>query len=253
MVELVLASRVAVVGERLRGELAGLTEPADVALVRVERCPAGSLPVSISSCSVGPTDPAFELVVPAGVPPGCAGARCELGFVVRARSPVRGRRRAEVVVPVEVRGGEQPVHEGDHLDDRLIASYPARHFHLELVAALLEGGGHLRGRVHVAEGVSGGVVQVTVRCTESWRTNFRIRNWRHPPLWDAHALWQHQTSVELEPGRRWYPFEFDIPPGLPPGMEGYVVSWRYEIEAQRPVRARPDERAVITPLRFEIA
>jgi hypothetical protein len=54
MVELVVASRVAVVGERLRGELVGLTEPAEVALVRVERCPAGTLPVSISSCVVGP-------------------------------------------------------------------------------------------------------------------------------------------------------------------------------------------------------
>ena len=103
MVELALASRVALVGERLRGELAGLTEPAEVALVRVERCPAGTLPVSISSCVVDPTDPAFELLVPDGVPPGCAGVRCELGFVVRARSPVRGRRRAEVVVPVDVR------------------------------------------------------------------------------------------------------------------------------------------------------
>jgi hypothetical protein len=252
MLELVLASRVAVVGERLRGELAGLTEPAEVALVRVERCPTGTLPVSISSCAVEPTDPTFELVVPEGVPPACAGVRCELGYVVRARSPVRGRRRAEVVVPVEVRGGDQTVHEGDHLYDRLIASHPARHFHLELAAALLEGGGHLRGRVHVAEGVSEGVVQVAIRCRESWRTNFRIRNWRHPPLWDDEVLWQHQTSVELEPARRWYPFGFDIPPGLPLGMEGYIVSWRYEIEAHRHVRARPDERAVITPLRFEI-
>jgi hypothetical protein len=57
MVELALASRVAAVGERLRGELAGLTEPAEVALVRVERCPAGTLPVSIASCDVDPTDP----------------------------------------------------------------------------------------------------------------------------------------------------------------------------------------------------
>ena len=154
MVELVLASSVAVVGERLQGELVGLTEPAEVALVRVERCPAGTLPVSISSCVVGPTEPTFELVVPAGVPPGCVGVRCQLGFVVRARSPVRGRRRTEVVVAVEVRGGEQAVHEGDHLHDRLIASYPARHFHRD----------HFRGSCRLARQarVDGGAVLGTV-------------------------------------------------------------------------------------------
>jgi len=253
MFELAVASKVAVAGERLRGELVGLTEPGEVALVRVERCPAGRLPVWVSSCRIEAGGPgAFELALPADVPPSCAGPRCELGFVVRAGSPIRGRRRADVVVPVDVRGGEQAVHEGDHLHDRLIASYPARHFHLELVTALLEGGGHLRGRLHVAEGVADGLVQIAARCQEAWRTNIRIRNYRYPPLWRTQRLWEDETAVELEPDRRWYPFQFEIPPGLPPAVEGYIVSWRYEIEASRAVRAWPDERAVITPLRFEI-
>jgi len=38
-------------------------------------------------------------------------------------------------------GGERPVHEASHLFDRMIASFPARHFHVELADALLEGGG----------------------------------------------------------------------------------------------------------------
>jgi hypothetical protein len=28
------------------------------------------------------------------------------------------------------------------------------------------------------------------------------------------------------------------------------VAWRYEVEARRPLRLRPDERAIAVPLRF---
>jgi hypothetical protein len=104
----------------------------------------------------------------------------------------------------------------------------------------------------VADGVSDGLVQIAARCQEAWRTNIRIRNYRYPPLWRTERLWEDETAIELESDRRWYPFQFEIPPGLPPAVEGYIVSWRYEIEASRAVRAWPDERAVITPLRFEI-
>ncbi len=157
------------------------------------------------------------------------------------------------MLPVEVTGGERGVHEATHLFDRMIASFPARHFHVELADAVLEGGGWIKGRVHVREGGDGGTVEVIARCEEAWRTNFRIRSLRQPPLWRIEPLWSERVAVECDPDRRWHPFAFALPPELPAAVEGYVVSWRYEIEARRPAVIGPAERAVITPLRFDIA
>jgi hypothetical protein len=182
------------------------------------------------------------------------GDRCGLEFVVRAHSPIQSRRRrTEAEAAVEVYGGDQPVHEIEHLFDRLIASYPGRHFHLELETALLEGGGQLRGRLHVGAELSAGVVHVAAQCREGWRTDIRVHNLRHAPLWRDRVLWRESTTIELGSDRRWYGFAFEIPPGLPPAVEGHIISWRYEIDAHHPVRLRPDDRAALTPLRFAIA
>jgi hypothetical protein len=191
------------------------------------------------------------LAVPLETPPDFAGPRCRLGFVVRVRSPVSARRREQMVVRVDISGGDRRVHEVSDLHDRMIASFPARHFHIELADALLEGGGHIDGRVHVADRASR-AVDVIARCEETWRTNFRVRNHRHPPLWRTESLWHDTITVECESDRRWQPFAFAIPPGLPPAVEGYIMCWRYEIEARRQARVGPAERAVITPLRFDI-
>jgi hypothetical protein len=135
----------------------------------------------------------------------------------------------------------------------MLASFPARHFHVELADAVLEGGGWIKGRVHVNEGGDAGTVEVIARCEEAWRTNFRIRSLRQPPLWRIEPLWSTSVTVQCDPDRRWHPFAFTLPPELPAAVEGYVVSWRYEIEARRPAVIGPAERAVITPLRFDIA
>ncbi len=251
--ELDLATGTAAAGRPILGELRELPGPADVTLLRIEVCPAGRLATPVSSCRVEPDGGLgrFELAVPPETPPDSAGPRCRLGFAVRARSPVSGRRRSQVVLPVQSAGGERPVHEASHLFDRMIASFPARHFHVELADALLEGGGWIKGRVHVRDRCSG-MVDVIARCEEAWRTNFRIRSLRQPPLWRIQSVWSETVTIECDPDRRWHPFAFAIPPGLPTAVEGHVVCWRYEIEARRQARVGPSERAVITPLRFDI-
>jgi hypothetical protein len=251
--ELEVTTAPATAGAPIQGRVHGLSEPADVALLRIETCPSGRFATPICSCVLTPNgDPTpFELAVPLETPPAVAGPRCRLSFAVRARSPVSGRRRGQVLVPVEISGGDRNVHETSVRHDRVIASFPARHFHIELADAVLEGGGQIHGRVHVADGATR-AVQVTARCEESWRINFRFRHHRQPPLWRTEPLWHDELEVACEAGRRWHPFAFRIPPGLPTAVEGHIVSWRYEIEARRPARVGPAERAVITPLRFDV-
>ncbi len=243
----------AVAGAPMQGRLHGLSDPADVTLLRIETCPSGRLATSISSCIVTPSGDAspFELAVPLATPPVVAGPRCRLSFAVRARSPVSGRRRRQVLVPVEVSGGVRGVHETSLRHDRVIASFPARHFHIELADAVLEGGGQIHGRVHVADGATR-AVEVIARCEESWRVNFRFRHHRQPPLWRTEPLWREELTVACEPDRRWHPFAIAIPPGLPTAVEGHIVCWRYEIEARRHARLGLAERAVVTPLRFDV-
>jgi hypothetical protein len=243
----------AAAGSPIQGELRGLAEPAEVTLLRIERCPAGELATPVGMCTVVPRDGrgGFELPVPAETPPDLRGPRCRLSFAIRARSPVTGRRRAQVVIPVAMAGGEHKVHESSHLYDRMIASFSARHFHVELADALLEGGGHIEGRVHMRDETPRSV-DVIARCDETWRTNFRFRNHRQPPLWRSHSVWRETITLECEPDRRWQPFAFAIPSGLPAAVEGHIICWRYEIEARTRPRVGRAERAVATPLRFDI-
>jgi hypothetical protein len=241
-----------VAGGPVEGELRGLAGPADVALLRIETCPAGKLVTAMGSTRVDPVAgrARFELTIPEQTPPVRAGRRCKLGFAVRARSPVSGRRRIQVTMPVQIEGGERAIHEAGYLYDRMIASFPARHFHIELADALLEGGGHIDGRVHVHGGVRR--LEVLARCQEIWRTNFRIRNHRQPPLWRGETLWSDTIAFDCDPDRTWHPFSFALPAGLPTAVEGHIISWRYEIEVRRRGRFGRLERAVATPLRFDI-
>ena len=250
--ELDVRPTAAVAGGPVEGELRGLGGPADVTLLRIETCPSGKLATAMGTTRVDPVAGRahFALAIPEQTPPVRAGRRCKLGFAVRARSPVSGRRRVQVTMPVDIEGGERPIHEAGYLYDRMIASFPARHFHIELADALLEGGGHIDGRVHVQRGVRR--LEVLARCQEIWRTNFRIRNHRQPPLWRSELLWSDAIAFDCEPDRTWHPFSFALPAGLPAAVEGYIISWRYEIEVRRRGRFRRLERAVATPLRFDI-
>jgi len=242
----------AVAGGPVEGELRGLESPADVTLLRIETCPSGKLATAMGSTRVDPVAgrARFELAVPEQTPPVRVGRRCKLGFAVRARSPVSGRRRIQVTLPVAIEGGERAIHETGYLYDRMIASFPARHFHIELADALLEGGGHIDGRVHAHGGVRR--LEVLAHCQEIWRTNFRIRNHRQPPLWRSELLWSDTIAFDWEPDRTWHPFSFALPAGLPTAVEGHIISWRYEVEVRRRGRFGRLERAVATPLRFDI-
>lgn len=248
--QLALAGTQATAGADIRGELPGLREPADVALMRIESCPSGRIAVPIASRRVEPGEE-IALPVPPDTPPTVLGRRCALRFAVRARSPATARRPAQQSVPIEIRGGEHPVHEGVYLFDRMIASFPARRFHVELAEAVLEGGGRIAGRVHVRDRTRTSL-QAAVRLEETWRTNFRSRNRRQPPLWRSEELWRDAVAIELDPDRSWHAFTFPIPAGLPPAIEGHIVAWRYEIDARRPRRIGRSERAVVTPLRFDV-
>jgi hypothetical protein len=253
MFELEVPSPAVTAGATIQGHLTGLGGPAEVALLRVESCPGGRLERAISSTVVAPQDgqARFELAVPPQTPTGFAGPRCELGFAVRAHSRLSRRRSERVVVPVEVLGGDSRVHEDNHLYDRVIASFPGRHFHLEMADALLEGSGRIEGRIHAHDQLAR-TLEVVARCDEVWRTNFRLRNRRHPPLWRNTTIWQDTITVFCDADRRWHPFAFAIPAELPPAVEGYIACWRYEIEARHRSRVGLTERAVITPIRFDV-
>jgi hypothetical protein len=252
--ELAVDETAAAAGGPVEGELRGLDGPADVTLLQIETCPAGKLAMPMGSTRVAPVAgrARFELPVPAQTPPDGAGRRCRLGFAVRARSPVSGRRRGQVTLPLVIEGGDRAIHEAGYMFDRMIASFPARRFHIELADALLEGGGHIDGRVHVHGDRPLRRLEVLVRCQESWRTNFRLRNHHQPPLWRTETLWSDAIPIECDPDRRWYPFAFALPAGLPAAVEGHIICWRYEIEVRRRGRFGRLERAVVTPLRFDL-
>lgn len=249
-IELALADTRVAAGAPLHAQLRGLRQPAEVALLRVETCPSGRVALPIATCSVEPGED-VSLAVPPDTPPTVFGRECALSFAVRVHSPPSGRRPAHVSVPVTVHGGEQPVHEAVHLFDRMIASFPARGFHVELSEAVLEGGGRIAGRVHLHDRAPRSI-EVAVRCEETWRTNHQYRNRRQPPLWRSERLWRDSIAMERDPDRSWQPFAFAIPAGLPAAVEGHIVCWRYEVEARRRGRVGRSERAVVTPLRFDI-
>lgn len=242
-------------GERLAARLTGLAEPAEVSFVRIEQGPPGRLRVPCAHALVEPGDggdAACTLRVPDRVAPTSTGDRCAIRFAVRARSPVHARRPLVVERPVVVAAGGQPVHAESRLSDRMIANFPSRHFHIELSDAVLSGGGRIAGRVHIDRAVGGGWLELAVQCLECWRTSPPSLWWRQPPAWSWRTLWTATQRVKLDAASHWQGFCFDLAAGLPPAVEGYAIAWRYEIEARRPARLRPGERAMITPLLYEI-
>jgi hypothetical protein len=141
------------------------------------------------------------------------------------------------------------------LGDRLVTSYPARRFHIELSHAELGGGGRIAGRVHRDRDWPGGRLEVRVRCCEAWRPRIPagstviLSRRSAPPRWHEQVLWQ--DSADLGPLHdRWLGFSFELPEHLPPAIEARSLAWRYEVEARRPTRFRLAERALLTPLAY---
>jgi hypothetical protein len=142
------------------------------------------------------------------------------------------------------------------LDDRLIASFAARHFHIELHSVLLQGGGHIEGRVHRDGDWPAGGLTVSARCLEAWRVARQppplvVRARGGPPhRWREETLWDEAIELEGLDDANWRGFRFALPDDLPPAVEARSVAWRYEVEASRPGRLYHVERAVTTPLRY---
>ncbi len=139
---------------------------------------------------------------------------------------------------------------------RLVGDHAARRFHVELSTARLAGGGAIAGRVHRDREFTAGPIIVRARCLEAWRQAppvFPIQSIRHSmrvPRWDVRTLWSEELVLDGLAGAHWAGFEFALPADLPPAVEARSVAWRYEVEARRPLRLRPDERAIAVPLGF---
>jgi hypothetical protein len=251
---LALDAGVGSAGGAIGGELAGPPGPATVSLLRVEASPSGRFVFSISSCRVdlGDASAPFEVEVPRTLPPAAVGSRCRLDYAVSAQCrPSRWTRR-RAVAPVVLTAGERPVHEDAGRLDRVIPSHATRQFRLELVEALLEGGGHVSGRVHWESEAPSGGFSVTVACEEAWCTNFRFRSRRSPLLWKTEQLWSESCTTAADPDRRWSPFRVEIPAAAPPAVEGRAIAWRYTVEAASAIHRAFAGWAVVTPLHFEV-
>ncbi|MGN6379054.1 MAG: hypothetical protein ACTHNU_08905 [Gaiellales bacterium] len=247
--ELSLDTPVAAAGGVVGGSVPGADE---VELVRRERTPGARGTFHVAFGLPG-TDGRFQLDVPKDAPPSTATDRCTLGYGVIARRRGSRRQRAAVAEELEITCGEPHAHTEDYPRDRLIASFDARGFHVELADAALRGGGRLRGRVHGDRATRPAGLLVSARFLECWRLD-RGWNVRYQPIWRDLCVWEADAcpAAWLE-GATWAPFEFSIPAHLPPAVEGRILAWRYEIEARRPLRFVPDQRAVITPIGFQAA
>jgi hypothetical protein len=67
------------------------------------------------------------------------------------------------------------------------------------------------------------------------------------------VLWTASLPIQLDDDRRWAPFRYEIPAGLPAANEALTVAWRYELVVSRRIRHRPDQHATLTPLLVEAA
>jgi hypothetical protein len=249
-----LDAGVASAGGAIMGELWGPAGAVTVSLLRVEQSPSGRFAFTIGSCRVdlGSGSARFEVEVPGALPPAVVGRRCRLDYVISAHCrPSRWTRR-RVVLPVSLTAGERPVHEDAGRLDRVIPSQAARRFRLELAEALLDGGGHISGRVHWESEAPEGGFSVTVACEEAWCTNYRFRSRRSPLLWETEQLWAETCTTPADADRRWSPFRVEIPATAPQAVEGRVIAWRYTVEAVAAMHRAFADWAVVTPLHFEV-
>jgi hypothetical protein len=177
--------------------------------------------------------------------PSATGERCELRYIVCAHGD-HGAAGAPLVVAASAR----PHLAGDPFaTERLLVSWDARHFHIELSDARLEGGGHLIGRVHRHGDWPPGEITVRARCLECWRGAALAA--RGLPHWEFETLWERHRAIRTDRDPTWAPFEFDLPRWLPPAVEATTFAWRYELITQRSIRYWFDETAAVTPLLHE--
>ena len=132
-----------VAGAVICGHVA-LDDDPTVELLRHERVPLGEYVFKVVEVRLSQSDGTFALSVPDQMLPSATGQRCELRYSVCARSE-----REAAGAPLEVTASARPHLAGDPFaTERPLMSWDARHFHIELSDARLEGGGQLVGRVH---------------------------------------------------------------------------------------------------------
>ncbi len=220
-------------------------------LIRYEASPGGIVPVVLARTPPA-EDGSFALELPRNAAPTFHSTSCKITYGVRAGSKRRSRNDPVVDVLVISPLVHVSLSEAGPLHDRMIARFDARHFHLELSEADVQGGGRVAGRVHLDRGDPPPVVTVTARCEEVWRIDRMSLNLKRPPLWRYEGLWQERHELEWPVDQRWIAFAFDYPDHLPPAVEGSSIAWRYEVEVSRPTRFSMQERAVATPIGFEL-
>jgi hypothetical protein len=234
-------------GDTVSGDVVGLADSASVAILRLERRRDRYREFTVAETQISPPGGAFRLTLPQVALPSTNGKQCALRYVVCART-VAGAAYADLVVVASAR---------PHLDaglwraDRLLANWDARHFHIELADARLEGSGWLAGRVHRHRRWATGAIVVTARCLECWRCHAVAS--RAAPQWQAVPLWEHAVPLRVDADATWAPFRFAFPDGLPSAVEASTIAWRYELLAQRDVPHWLNETAAITPLLHEQA
>lgn len=232
-------------GETVAALIDGVARPVRVALVRVERRPCGEAVVPVDAQELREGYGVLELSLPPGALPTAEGSACALSYAVQVRADGI-LHRAGLEVSAE---GCAHIAEGSSGGGPLIAGWDARHFHLELAEALLGGGGRIAGRIHRHGSWRSTALAVRVRCDECWRPSAAAT--RAMPSWHDQTLWAAEEMIQLDPEQAWAPFSFDLPLGLPPGVEGRSIAWRYELWARRRRRHGPDETAALTPLLFD--
>lgn len=246
MRRLALDQAACVAGDVISGHVA-LDDDATVALLRHEHVPHGDYVFKVVEARPSPSDGTFVLSVPDQLLPSATGERCELRYTVHARSD-----REAADAPLVVTASARPHLAGDPFaTERPLMSWDARHFHIELSDARLEGGGQLLGRVHRHGDWPPGEIAVTARCLECWRAATLAA--RGLPHWEFETLWVRHRAIRTDRDSTWAPFAFDLPQRLAPAGEATTFAWRYELITQRSVRYWFDETAAVTPLLHEAA
>jgi hypothetical protein len=235
-------------GDTVRGRVWGVAGHAAVALVRLEERPHVHRDYVVAEAEVARGDGSFALSVPAAALPTVTGDQCALRYAAVVRSTESPIRPAELRVSTTALP-HLPTARSEA--DRLLADWDARHFHIELFDAQLQGGGRLAGRVHRHGSWPPGAIVVSACCLECWR--FRPSSACGTPQWHASYLWQAEHPLAIDPDAGWAAFYFELPDHLPPAVEARTIAWRYELRAERHVRHWFNETAARTPLLHEDA
>jgi hypothetical protein len=234
-------------GETVNGTLSRVLGDACVTLVRLETHAGTRLRFIVAEAALPQPDGGFALAVPDRALPSVTGERCVLLYAA-----VANHGRDTACAGLVVRASARPhVDTGSRVSDRLLRTWDARHFHIELASAELRGGGSVSARVHRHGQWPAGSVTATARCIECWRCP--VYGPYPAPVWDAHPLWQMHKTLQLDPDAHWTPFDFELPNGLPPAVEGRTIAWRYELVVSRTAPHRRTETAALTPLLYEEA